>query len=127
MNPDLDRLHTYPFQKLSELLDGVTPEPQARPISLYIGEPKHPTPEFIRRTLADNLEGLAVYPLTLGAEGLRIAIADWLKRRYGLQRISAQTEIIPVNGSREALFAFAQAVVDRMRPDPAVIVPNPFY
>src|SRR6187397_3084277 len=99
MNPDLDRLQTYPFQKLSALLEGVTPNPRVRPISLYIGEPKHPTPEFIRKTLADNLEGLASYPLTLGGEALRIAIADWLKRRYGLKQISAATQIIPVNGS----------------------------
>jgi N-succinyldiaminopimelate aminotransferase len=127
MNPDLDRLQTYPFQKLTSLLHGVTPNPQAQPITLYIGEPKHPTPEFIRKALADNLEGLAVYPLTLGAEGLRIAIAGWLKRRYGLKQISPQTEIIPVNGSREALFAFAQTVIDRSRPHPCVVVPNPFY
>ena len=127
MNPDLDRLQTYPFQKLTALLQGVTPNPQSKPITLYIGEPKHPTPEFIRKTLADHLEGLATYPLTLGAEGLRIAIADWLKRRYGLKQISAQSEIIPVNGSREALFAFAQTIVDRSRADPVVVVPNPFY
>ncbi len=127
MNPDLDRLQTYPFQKLSALLQGVTPNPRVKPITLYIGEPKHPTPEFIRKTLADHLEGLATYPLTLGAEGLRIAIADWLKRRYGLKQISAQSEIIPVNGTREALFAFAQTIVDRSRADPVVVVPNPFY
>ncbi len=127
MNPDLDRLQTYPFQKLSTLLEGVTPDPKARPISLYIGEPKHPTPEFIRKTLADSLEGLAVYPLTLGGEGLRVAIADWLKLRYGLKEISAQTEIIPVNGSREALFAFAQSVVDHSPGNAAVVVTNPFY
>ena len=127
MNPELDRLQTYPFQKLTALLQGVAPNPQVKPITLYIGEPKHPTPEFIRATLAGNLEGLATYPLTLGAEGLRIAIADWLKRRYGLTHISAQSEIIPVNGTREALFAFAQTIVDRSRADPVVVVPNPFY
>jgi N-succinyldiaminopimelate aminotransferase len=127
MNPDLDRLQSYPFQKLNNLLEGTKPNAQLKPISLYIGEPKHPTPQFIRQALIDNLDGLAVYPLTLGAEGLRIAIADWLKQRYGLNQISAQTEIIPVNGSREALYAFAHTIVDRSKPRPAVVVPNPFY
>ncbi len=127
MNPALDRLQSYPFQKLAALLDGVTPAPPQRPISLHIGEPKHPTPDFIRRALADNLAGLANYPTTLGGDGLRHAIAGWLKRRYGLRAIDAQREIIPVNGSREALFAIAQAVVDRTRPDPVVVMPNPFY
>ncbi|MFN7087997.1 MAG: succinyldiaminopimelate transaminase, partial [Burkholderiales bacterium] len=127
MNPDLDRLQSYPFQKLNALLAGVTPNPALEPISLHIGEPKHPTPAFIKKAFADNLDGLARYPTTLGGEGLRLAIADWLKRRYGLAAIDAQTEIIPVNGSREALFAFAQAVIDRSRPDPVVVCPNPFY
>jgi N-succinyldiaminopimelate aminotransferase len=127
MNRGLDRLQSYPFQKLTALLQGVTPNPQVGPISMHIGEPRHPTPEFIRRTLADNLAGLANYPTTLGAEGLRNVIADWLKRRYGLKQIDAHSEIIPVNGSREALFAFAQTVVDRARPEPTVVVPNPFY
>ena len=127
MNPDLDRLQSYPFQKLNALLEGITPNPRAAPISLYIGEPRHPTPDFIRRALADNLAGLANYPTTLGGEGLRIAIADWLKRRYGLRQINAQNEIIPVNGSREALYAFAQTIIDRTRPEPVVVVPNPFY
>ena len=127
MNPDLDRLQSYPFQKLTALLQGVTPNPQASPISLYIGEPKHPTPEFIRKALADNLGGLASYPTTLGAEGLRTAIAEWLRRRYGLKQIDAQSEIIPVNGSREALFAFAQTVIDRSHTGPVVVMPNPFY
>ncbi len=127
MNPNLDRLQSYPFQKLGTLLAGVAPNPALKPISLHIGEPKHPTPAFIKQALADNLDGLAVYPTTLGGEGLRIAIAGWLKRRYGLSTIDAQTEIIPVNGSREALFAFAQAVIDPGKPDPVVVCPNPFY
>lgn len=127
MNPDLDRLQSYPFQKLTALLHGITPNPDLAPISLYIGEPKHPTPEFIRRALTDNLAGLANYPTTLGGESLRIAIAGWLKRRYGLRDISAQSEIISVNGSREALYAFAQTIIDRSRPEPAVVMPNPFY
>ena len=127
MNPNLDRLQTYPFQKLRALLAGATPQPGLAPIPLYIGEPKHPTPDFIKKTLADNLAGLATYPTTLGGEGLRIAISDWLKQRYQLAAIDPETEIIPVNGSREALFAFAQAVVDATRVDPVVVCPNPFY
>jgi len=127
VNPDLDRLQTYPFQKLAALLEGTAPNPALKPISLHIGEPNHPTPEFIKKTLTDSLDGLAHYPPTLGAEGLRIAIADWLKLRYGLGRIDPSSEIIPVNGSREALFAFAQAVIDPTRPGPVVICPNPFY
>ena len=127
MNPAFDQLQSYPFQKLASLTGGVTPNPQLKPISLHIGEPKHPTPEFIKRALTDNLGGLANYPTTLGAASLREAIAQWLQRRYGLKKISAENEIIPVNGSREALFAFAQTVIDRTRPAPVVVVPNPFY
>jgi N-succinyldiaminopimelate aminotransferase len=127
MNPDLDRLQSYPFQKLNVLLDGAKPNPQYKPVSLYIGEPKHPTPQFIRQALIDNLDGLAVYPTTLGGEGLRVAIAEWLKKRYGLRQISVQNEIIPITGSREALYAFAQTIVDRTKPAPAVVMTNPFY
>jgi N-succinyldiaminopimelate aminotransferase len=127
MNPAFDQLQSYPFQKLAALTGGVTPDPQLKAISLHIGEPKHPTPEFIKRALTDNLAGLANYPTTLGGAALRTAIAAWLQRRYGLHEISAETQIIPVNGSREALFAFAQTVVDRTRTYPVVVVPNPFY
>lgn len=127
MNPRLDLLQSYPFQKLSALYAGVTPNPALKPISMHIGEPKHPTPEFIKKTLADNLGGLSNYPTTLGGEGLRLAIAGWLKQRYNLTSIDPQSEIIPVNGSREALFAFAQAVIDPTRNDAVVVCPNPFY
>ncbi|MGZ5261722.1 MAG: aminotransferase class I/II-fold pyridoxal phosphate-dependent enzyme, partial [Burkholderiales bacterium] len=127
MNPRLDTLQSYPFQKLSALLEGAKPNPAVRPISLYIGEPKHPTPEFIKRVLADSLAGLASYPATLGDESLRKAIAEWLQRRYSIERIDPATQVIPVNGSREALFAIAQAVIDPTRPDPIVVCPNPFY
>lgn len=127
MNPDLDRLHSYPFQKLRALLDGAAPPPGKKPIALYIGEPRHPTPAFIRQTLIDHLDGLAAYPLTVGGEALRTAIADWLRVRYQLDTVDPRSEVIPVNGSREALFAFAQAVVDPGKPDPIVIGPNPFY
>jgi N-succinyldiaminopimelate aminotransferase len=127
VNPDLGRLQTYPFQKLSMLLDGVRPAPSLKPIPLYIGEPRHPTPEFIKRALVEHLDGLAGYPLTIGTMELREAIAGWLKRRYRLDAVDAATEVIPVTGSREALFAIAQTVVDPTRPDPVVVCPNPFY
>jgi N-succinyldiaminopimelate aminotransferase len=127
VNPDLERLHPYPFQKLAALLEGVAPAPGLQPIAMHIGEPQHPTPPFIQRALVENLAGLATYPTTLGGEALRVAIAGWLRRRYGLEAVDPASEIIPVNGSREALFAFAQAVVDSTRPDPVVVCPNPFY
>ena len=127
MNPNLDRLQTYPFQKLSSLLADVAPNPRLRPIALYIGEPRHPTPAFIKRSLAESLDGLAGYPPTHGSPELRMAISSWLERRYGLEGIDPDTEVIPVNGSREALFAFAQAVIDPSLPDPVVVCPNPFY
>jgi N-succinyldiaminopimelate aminotransferase len=127
VNPDLKRLQTYPFEKLNELLAGAQPKAGLKLIPLYIGEPKHPTPAFIKRTLTNSLDGLAGYPLTAGTPELREAIAGWLKRRYRLDAIDPATEIIPVAGTREALFAIAQAVVDATRPDPAVVCPNPFY
>jgi N-succinyldiaminopimelate aminotransferase len=127
MNPAFDQLQSYPFQKLAALTGAVTPPSELKRISLHIGEPKHPTPEFIKRALMENLGGLANYPTTLGAPSLRIAIAEWMRRRYGLTDLNAETQIIPVNGSREALFAFAQTVVDRTRAAPVVVVPNPFY
>ena len=127
MNPNLDLLHPYPFQKLRELFAGVTPNPALRPISLTIGEPKHPTPQFIKDALTGGLDGLANYPTTAGSDALRGTIADWLAHRYDIPAPDAKTQVLPVNGSREALFAFAQAVVDRSRPDPVVVSPNPFY
>jgi N-succinyldiaminopimelate aminotransferase len=127
MNPDLERLQTYPFQKLNSLLEGVSPDPGRKLIPLYIGEPKHPTPEFIKRALVDSLDGLASYPLTIGTPELRAAIAGWIGRRYHLDAVDPATEVIPVTGSREALFAIAQAVVDTSRPEPVVVCPNPFY
>jgi len=126
VNPLLDKLQPYPFEKLRRLLADSQPDAARRPISLGIGEPKHPTPAFIRQALADNLGGLAVYPSTPGGDPLRQAIAGWLERRYGLPAIDAATQVLPVNGSREALFALAQAVIDP-RADALVICPNPFY
>jgi len=127
MNPDLDRLQPYPFQKLAQLFGAVTPNSALPAISLHIGEPKHATPPFIAQALNANLAGLANYPTTAGSDALRGAIADWLQRRYGLPELNPKTQILPVNGSREALFAFCQAVIDRTRDQPAVVCPNPFY
>ncbi len=127
MNRDLDRLQPYPFEKLKTLYASVTPDPAYSAIPLYIGEPKHPTPDFIKKALTDNLAGLAGYPATAGLPELRKAIATWICRRYGLPSIDPDTQVLPVLGSREALFAIAQVVIDRTRPDPAVISPNPFY
>ena len=127
MNPNLARLQPYPFQKLSALLAGVAPEPCLRPISLSIGEPKHGTPQFIRDVLVNQLGGLSSYPATAGGEPLRNAIARWIEQRYRIEKIDPATQVLPVNGSREALFAFAQAVVDGTRDRPAVVAPNPFY
>ena len=127
MNPNLTRLQPYPFQKLAALLSGVKADATLRSINLSIGEPKHATPQFIREALSANLNGLSSYPATAGAEALRAAIAAWLERRYGLPRIDPAKQVLPVNGSREALFAFAQAVVDASRERPVVVAPNPFY
>ncbi|MHB0925645.1 MAG: succinyldiaminopimelate transaminase [Gallionellaceae bacterium] len=127
MNPDLNRLQPYPFQKLAALFREVTPNQDYRAISLSIGEPKHATPQFIRDALTANLDGLANYPTTAGSDALRNAIANWLAARYGIPLPDARTQVLPVNGSREALFAFAQTVIDRTKNNPAVVCPNPFY
>jgi N-succinyldiaminopimelate aminotransferase len=129
MNPLLSRLQPYPFERLRQLFAGVTPNPAYRPISLGIGEPKHPTPAFIKQALSAALEvpgsDLSGYPPTAGTPELRAACAGWLQRRYGLQ-VDAATQVLPVNGTREALFAFAQTVIDPTRPA-VVVCPNPFY
>jgi len=127
VNPHLDRLHPYPFEKLRQLFAGVTPNPEYKPISLGIGEPKHPTPAFIQKALTHAMAGLATYPTTHGGEPLRAAIAGWLERRYGIPPLDAATMVLPVNGSREALFAIAQTVVDPRKPGALIVSPNPFY
>lgn len=126
VNPLLDKLQPYPFEKLRQLFVGVTPNAAYKPISLGIGEPKHPTPKFIQEALAGSLAGLANYPATAGSDALRAAIAGWIQRRYDLPAIDAATQVLPVNGSREALFSLAQAVIDP-RGDALVMCPNPFY
>ena len=132
MNPLLDQLQTYPFEKLKQLFAGITPNAAYPAISLGIGEPKHPTPAFIAQAMIDHMQGLAVYPSTAGNEPLRCAIAGWLERRYRLPALDPATQILPVNGSREALFALAQTVVDPtgagVDQAPALVMcPNPFY
>ena len=128
MNPDLTKLQPYPFQKISELYKGVIPADKPM-VSLAIGEPKHTTPEIIIRALENNLSGLSNYPLTAGALELRETISQWLTNRFALANaaLNAEDHILPVNGTREALFAFAQAVVDRSKRDAKVLMPNPFY
>lgn len=127
MNPNLAKLQPYPFERLRLLFDGIAPDARHSAINLGIGEPKHPTPEFIRQTLIQNLSGLASYPATAGTPALREAIAAWARRRYHLSGLDALTQVLPVNGSREALFALAQTVVDCDRGDAVVVCPNPFY
>lgn len=128
MNQNLDLLQPYPFQKLKKLLADTSRSASFKPVDLHIGEPKHSTPDFIRQTMIQYLDGLASYPTTQGSLALRQSIANWLMQRYHLPVINPETEVIPVNGSREALFSFAQAVVDTTRNEsPAVICPNPFY
>lgn len=127
MNPNLSRLQPYPFEKLRALFQGIEPPAGLRAIRLSIGEPQHPTPPFIMQALTDNLGGLANYPTTQGGDALREAIAAWLMRRYGLPQVDPATQVLPVNGSREALFAFAQCVVDGTKSGAKVVSPNPFY
>jgi N-succinyldiaminopimelate aminotransferase len=128
MNDDLSLLQPYPFEKLRVLLAGAQPPADKRPIALSIGEPKHPSPDFVAQALATNLDQLAVYPSTLGIAALRESITRWCERRFGVTAgsIDPARHVLPVNGTREALFAFTQAVVKRSA-DALVISPNPFY
>ncbi len=128
MNPDLARLQPYPFERMARLHAGVTPPAAMETIRLSIGEPKHPTPGFITEALIEHLHGLSVYPSTRGSEALRNAIVAWLIQRFGLPPASldAGRHVLPVNGTREALFAIAQCLVDRSA-NPLVLMPNPFY
>jgi N-succinyldiaminopimelate aminotransferase len=126
MNPRLSLLHPYPFERWRELTRGITPNPALRPISLGIGEPKHATPALVQEAIVQGLESLSAYPATAGEPALREAFAGWLQRRYGVQ-VDAGTQVLPVNGSREALFALAQTVIDPTRAGATVVSPNPFY
>jgi N-succinyldiaminopimelate aminotransferase len=127
LNPQLARLQPYPFERLRALFAGVTPNAARRPINLSLGEPKHPTPSLILEALGAGATGLANYPTTAGPPALREAIAAWLVRRHVLSTLDPATQVLPVLGSREALFAFAQTVVDASRVGATVVVPNPFY
>ncbi|NOZ51556.1 MAG: succinyldiaminopimelate transaminase [Gammaproteobacteria bacterium] len=128
MNPDLLKLHPYPFERLLALKAGISPPQHKRHIALSIGEPKHPPPRFLHAAIAQHLDHIGSYPLTKGINLLRDSIAQWLTKRFQLNpsSIDAEQQILPVNGTREALFAFAQAVVDRHQ-DAVVVMPNPFY
>jgi N-succinyldiaminopimelate aminotransferase len=131
MNPNLSRLQAYPFERLRQLFATVQPNPAYSPISLGIGEPRHAAPELVKRAYCDAIQnsgGLSVYPATAGEPGLRRAMGDWLQRRYALQ-LNQATQILPINGSREALFAFAQTVLQPRTDGQAayVVCPNPFY
>ncbi len=126
MNPLLSSLQPYPFERLKQLFAPVTPNPAYAPISLGIGEPRHATPQLVLDALATATAQLAAYPATAGLPALRDACVNWMQRRYGLT-LDAATQVLPVNGSREALFAFAQTVVDPTRPHATVVCPNPFY
>ena len=128
MNPNLDQLHPYPFEKLKQLKQGITPPHDKAHIALSIGEPKHVTPALIHESVINQLDGIAKYPTTKGIPELRRAISNWVSRRFEIlvQHIDIDTQVIPVGGTREALFSFAQAVVDSST-NPVVIMPNPFY
>ncbi|MGD9663247.1 MAG: succinyldiaminopimelate transaminase [Porticoccaceae bacterium] len=128
MNPNLDKLQPYPFERIRTLLDGLSPPASLKAISFAMGEPKHAPPEFVLDALRTHLDKVSVYPATKGIEALRAGIGQWLCRRFALQGASIDPDrhILPVNGTREALFAFAQAVIDNSK-NPLVISPNPFY
>jgi len=129
MNPDLSLLHPYPFEKLAALKAAAVPPSHLKDIMLSIGEPKHEPPVFVMETLVNNLDKLSHYPSTKGIPELREAIAAWATQRFKLQvnTLTADKHVLPVNGTREALFAFSQAIIDRTRPNPLVVSPNPFY
>ena len=125
MNPYLSQLHPYPFEKLAQLKHGIVPPADKSPIVLSIGEPAHATPEIIKQALLDNLSGLSNYPTTKGIPELRQAIADWIAKRFHVS-VDANSQVLPVSGTREALFSFAQCLIDASS-KPVVIMPNPFY
>ncbi len=127
MNPDLNKLQPYPFEKLTKLKAAVSPNTELPHIALSIGEPKHPAPDFVQQAMTYNMKRLENYPTTKGLPELNQTIADWLQRRFSLETIDAVSQVIPVNGTREAIFAFTQAAIDRSASNPLVVSPNPFY
>lgn len=126
MNPLLQRLQPYPFERLKQLFSTVTPSAKYPPISLGIGEPRHATPQLVLDALAASTEALSSYPATAGLPALRQSCANWVQRRYGLS-LNPDSQILPINGSREALFSFTQTVVDGSKAGAIVVCPNPFY
>ena len=128
MNPALESLHPYPFEKLAELKEGITPPAHLEHIPLSIGEPKHEPPAFVLETMRENLHALTQYPSTKGLPKLRETIVQWANNRFHLSNnLNSDTQVLPVAGTREALFAFTQAVIDRNQKAPKVLMPNPFY
>ncbi|HEY8094521.1 MAG TPA: succinyldiaminopimelate transaminase [Methylobacter sp.] len=129
MTPNLKHLHPYPFEKLAQLKHGITPPKDKSHIALSMGEPTHATPHLIQEALLTHLHGLANYPTTKGIPELRQAIAGWISRRFQIpvDAVNAETQVLPVNGTREALFSFAQCLIDSTKVAPVVIMPNPFY
>ena len=128
MNPNLDRLHPYPFEKLAKLKAGISVPDHLAPISLGIGEPKHPSPGFVKQVIADNLDKLVNYPTTKGTDELRCAIAGWATRRFDLAEgtLDPARHVVPVNGTREGIFSLVQSLIDSSQPA-TVVSPNPFY
>lgn len=125
MNPSLDLLHPYPFEKLAKLFQEITPA--ALPlIPLSIGEPKHPAPEFVKQAIIENFQHLSTYPSSKGLLDLRESIATWLIQRFQLNQVNAETQVLPVTGTREGIFSFVQALINRDQA-PYVVMPNPFY
>lgn len=127
MNKDLTLLHPYPFEKLAELKRNLSPPKHLNHIALSIGEPQHPAPHFVIEELISHMHQLSSYPSTKGTPDLREAIAGWLKRRFSIAELNPETNVLPVTGTREALFAIAQCIVDRSASSPLVLMPNPFY
>ncbi len=126
VNPALDQLQAYPFTRMRALLAGIEANADFAAVNLAVGEPKHPVPALIKEALVSQLDTLSNYPLTRGSEALREAITAYLQRRYRLQHINSSDQVLPVNGTREALFAIAQCLIER-KPDATVLMPNPFY
>ena len=128
MTPNLKYLHPYPFEKLAQLKQGITPPVEKSPIVLSIGEPAHVTPRFIEEAIFSHIKGLSNYPTTKGILELRQSISTWLAKRFNIpvEYINPESQVLPVSGTREALFSFAQCVVDATL-NPVVVMPNPFY
>ena len=127
MNPSINELHPYPFEKLAKLLADITPNKDLELIKLTIGEPQHPAPQFVLDTLTQNLDKVSKYPGTKGTPELRQSIANWASKRFQLNQLNPDTQVLPVTGTREALFAITQTLVDSTKPNATVISPNPFY